>query len=190
MESVICTLIPSLKASVVSHYRLKCCSCFECSSAISIGRLSESNSFLTSTRSDLVFLVWGVRQDQLACLIWSNIFYFDRMILASVLCVLLGTASSNRLLWYLRVHMHTPGLFLVFIAGNRSRGSKSGHGNTNLSTYLGVPEGRVYSRRLVFVSVRTIKRHHHHTQTRWNVIFWILFLTRIHPPTLVWVTGQ
>jgi hypothetical protein len=26
----------------------------------------------------------------------------------------------------------------------------------------GVPEGRVYSRRLVFVSVRTIKRHHHH----------------------------
>jgi hypothetical protein len=24
-----------------------------------------------------------------------------------------------------------------------------------------VPEGRVYSRRLVFVSVRTIKRHHH-----------------------------
>jgi hypothetical protein len=26
---------------------------------------------------------------------------------------------------------------------------------------VGVPEGRVYSRRLVFVSVRTIKRHHH-----------------------------
>ena len=25
----------------------------------------------------------------------------------------------------------------------------------------GVPEGRVYGRRLVFVSVRTIKRHHH-----------------------------
>ena len=25
----------------------------------------------------------------------------------------------------------------------------------------GVPEGRVVSRRLVFVSVRTIKRHHH-----------------------------
>ena len=26
----------------------------------------------------------------------------------------------------------------------------------------GVPEGRVYGRRLAFVSVRTIKRHHHH----------------------------
>ena len=29
----------------------------------------------------------------------------------------------------------------------------------------GVPEGRVYSRGLVFVSVRTIKRHHHHHST-------------------------
>ena len=26
----------------------------------------------------------------------------------------------------------------------------------------GVPEGRVYGRRLAFVSVRTFKRHHHH----------------------------
>jgi hypothetical protein len=31
--------------------------------------------------------------------------------------------------------------------------------------FRGVPEGRVYSRRLVFVSVRTIKRHHHHRTT-------------------------
>ena len=29
----------------------------------------------------------------------------------------------------------------------------------------GVPEGRVYGRRLVFVSVRTIKRHHHQAST-------------------------
>ena len=36
----------------------------------------------------------------------------------------------------------------------------------------GVPEGRVYGRRLVFVSVRTIKRHHHHVtldaDARWG----------------------
>jgi hypothetical protein len=30
------------------------------------------------------------------------------------------------------------------------------------SCIRGVPKGRVYSRRLVFVSVKTIKRHHHH----------------------------
>ena len=30
---------------------------------------------------------------------------------------------------------------------------------------LHVPEGRVYSRRLVFVSVRTINRHHHHLRS-------------------------
>ncbi len=33
----------------------------------------------------------------------------------------------------------------------------------------GVPEGRVYGRRFVFVSVRTIKRHHHHSATLQNL---------------------
>jgi hypothetical protein len=45
-----------------------------------------------------------------------------------------------------------PYLFLTILSAS----------NVKKTCIWGVPEGRVYGRRLAFVSVGTIKRHHHH----------------------------